>query len=512
MASSDVATDSDSFVPEPFVRRGTFQDPSWNERNLLSLDGGGVRGYWSLLVLEKLMEAIGEEEHRQALEADEDVHNLHSFLPSELPPNVTQCPRPPRDQQPSKAFYAQRFLPCHYFDLLCGSSTGSLIAIMLCRFRMTVQDCLQEYEKMSHSIFGNPRWISQRNVFIVPWPKYSAKAMERAFKEVTDRRGERLDLERDASPLPTFKTKPGVCSMFATTFRRTKSKEVNVKTLYLLRSYIHPEKKNLRRKPWRINFTSEGDMEIWKIARAATAAPFYFSELKIKSDSKGKVYYSDGGFGQTNNPTLEGIRELETLHRRLEGDNVISGSIGVIVSIGTARADDKPGGTSIFKRAKEAFGRATNPQHVAEAVNYDDRRNCWRFNDEQGLKIELDDWKPSNSSRPGHKSIALMRAGFNEWLLSGDNIDTIKACARELVIRRRQRTLNAAKWERFATVAEFHCPSSDCHNTAIETRDDFIEHFDSKHARQPHEHSYGVPEITTWRYPSVSTSRSSTVI
>jgi hypothetical protein len=62
---------------------------------------------------------------------------------------------------------------------------------MLGRFRMPVWDCLREYEDMSNSIFGKPRIVSQRNIGIVPWEKYSAKAMERAFKQVTARRCER---------------------------------------------------------------------------------------------------------------------------------------------------------------------------------------------------------------------------------------------------------------------------------------------------------------------------------
>jgi patatin-like phospholipase/acyl hydrolase len=62
---------------------------------ILALDGGGVRGLSSLLILQKLMREI------QRLKGD-----------SQLP------------------------LPCQYFDLICGTSTGGLIAIMLGRLRM----------------------------------------------------------------------------------------------------------------------------------------------------------------------------------------------------------------------------------------------------------------------------------------------------------------------------------------------------------------------------------------
>jgi hypothetical protein len=63
---------------------------------------------------------------------------------------------------------------------------------MLGRFRMTVSDCLHEYETMGHQIFGKPRVISQRNIGIVRWAKYDAEHMKKAFQEVTHRRRELL--------------------------------------------------------------------------------------------------------------------------------------------------------------------------------------------------------------------------------------------------------------------------------------------------------------------------------
>jgi patatin-like phospholipase/acyl hydrolase len=62
---------------------------------ILALDGGGVRGLSSLLILQNLMQEV------QRLKGDKE---------------------PP--------------LPCEYFDLICGTSTGGLITIMLGRLRM----------------------------------------------------------------------------------------------------------------------------------------------------------------------------------------------------------------------------------------------------------------------------------------------------------------------------------------------------------------------------------------
>lgn len=65
---------------------------------ILSLDGGGIRGFSSLLILKEVMRGIAR----------------RSDQPHETP------------------------LPCEYFDLIGGTSTGGLIAIMLGRLRMVL--------------------------------------------------------------------------------------------------------------------------------------------------------------------------------------------------------------------------------------------------------------------------------------------------------------------------------------------------------------------------------------
>jgi predicted acylesterase/phospholipase RssA len=75
---------------------------------LLSLDGGGVRGLSSLMILKQLMETIN-----------------------------------PR--QPPK--------PCDYFDMIGGTSTGGLIAIMLGRMRLTVDECITAYNELAPRVF-----------------------------------------------------------------------------------------------------------------------------------------------------------------------------------------------------------------------------------------------------------------------------------------------------------------------------------------------------------------------
>lgn len=75
---------------------------------LLALDGGGVRGLSSLMILQQLMATVNPES-------------------------------PPK--------------PCEYFDMIGGTSTGGLIAIMLGRLRMTVDDCIDAYTSLSDKVF-----------------------------------------------------------------------------------------------------------------------------------------------------------------------------------------------------------------------------------------------------------------------------------------------------------------------------------------------------------------------
>ena len=67
---------------------------------------------------------------------------------------ATECAggeAPPKDQSPK---------PCDYFDLIAGTGTGGLIAIMLGRLRMTVEDCMRVYTEMTRRVFETDKTIA----------------------------------------------------------------------------------------------------------------------------------------------------------------------------------------------------------------------------------------------------------------------------------------------------------------------------------------------------------------
>ena len=69
-------------------------------------------------------------------EEEEKYNVYHSFHPEDYPENVCQAPLTEEEERPMQEEYHRelrfrqsprnrRYLPCHYFDHICGSSTGA---------------------------------------------------------------------------------------------------------------------------------------------------------------------------------------------------------------------------------------------------------------------------------------------------------------------------------------------------------------------------------------------------
>ncbi|CAE6451843.1 unnamed protein product [Rhizoctonia solani] len=127
-------------------RTRTVNDPG--RLRLLCFDGGGVRGLSSLFILKEFLRR---------------VQNDPGFVG---PANVEK---------------AGEILPCEYFDMICGTSTGGLIALMLGKLRMSVDETIEAYIRFSEDVFSKKKWF---------WKS------ERTFKSQVELQGKEVTLKR----------------------------------------------------------------------------------------------------------------------------------------------------------------------------------------------------------------------------------------------------------------------------------------------------------------------------
>ncbi|CAG8974199.1 hypothetical protein HYALB_00007362 [Hymenoscyphus albidus] len=111
---------------------------------ILSLDGGGVRGYSLFIIIQDIM-------HRTYVEIEGKA--------------------PKRDQIPK---------PCDHFDLIIGTGTGGLIALMLGRLRLDLETCKEVYVRMTQKVFETDKTIAG-----IPYRStlFKASKLEEAIKE-----------------------------------------------------------------------------------------------------------------------------------------------------------------------------------------------------------------------------------------------------------------------------------------------------------------------------------------
>ncbi|KAA8909288.1 acyl transferase/acyl hydrolase/lysophospholipase [Sphaerosporella brunnea] len=138
---------------------GSYAPPAKRRKvRILSLDGGGIRGYSTLVILGELMHQIYVTENN-----------------GRAPQSPADLPR-----------------PCDYFDLIGGNGTGGLIALMLGRMRMDVESCKQYYVSLTRFVF-----ITDKTLLGMPYGKtlFKASRLEEAIKHCV-RESTRFDSDK----------------------------------------------------------------------------------------------------------------------------------------------------------------------------------------------------------------------------------------------------------------------------------------------------------------------------
>ncbi|MBM3161806.1 MAG: patatin [Chlorobi bacterium] len=251
---------------EKLVER--FRSPG--PKRVLSLDGGGIRGVLTLEFLEQIETLLGKRSGRQ-----------------------------------------ERFRLCDYFDLIGGTSTGSIIAAMLACGH-TVATIKTLYTELAEKVFRKS--VLRKGLYVSKFPE---KPLEQALQHYL---GEETTLGSD-----TILT--GLMVM---------TKRLDTGSPWPLHNgpsgaYFNPEQCGG-------SAIANRDFLLSKIVRASTAAPHFFEpeRISVARNACGECIdgaFVDGGVSMANNPALQ-LFMLATLHgygfRWSQGENNL-----LLVSVGT---------------------------------------------------------------------------------------------------------------------------------------------------------------------------------
>ncbi|CAN9185460.1 hypothetical protein AA0119_g11616 [Alternaria tenuissima] len=419
------------------------KDNCWEDL-ILTLDGGGIRGYSSLLIIQRLMHEIAICERR------------------------LQTQEGPVEGSERREFNEDELLPCHYFDFMYGTSTGGLISVMLARLRMSVPQCLELYRKVGHELFGHRRSVLPLAT------KYHHKPLEKAVQDIVRQYCKEHNhcigddwhpwvLEEESTPVQATVNEPGIGSLQSSTtwssggepsirgrptericqsICLTATHSGQIDEAHLLRSYNHQYDPDIA-PPWVTNYNAGADkLKIWQVTRATSAAPFYFEMLTAEIGSgrnRKRVSFKDGGIRE-NNPSYAAYSE----HASLNGDDK---EPGLLLSIGTGRPDTTNDGfaavwpgplgkvkalqkwsekLAVFKNVLIKYTEGEDRHKMMRTIAKGEHRWYKRLNVDKGLEgLPLDSWEkgpwtnPQTNERkevPGGKTLSTMEQATNAYL------------------------------------------------------------------------------------------------
>jgi hypothetical protein len=261
----------------------TFQqhlDPAVRPKRILALDGGGIRGVLTAGLLKRMEDLL-----RARVGGD---------------PN---------------------FRLSDYFDLIGGTSTGSIIAAGL-SLGMSADEVRNQYFELGEAVFKK----SLFRIGVVK-QKFDTAPVEKSLKKVF---GDRTLASSD------FKT--GLMVM---------AKRLDTGSPWPLSNNPRARYFGVRKNSTTI---PNGEFPLWKVVRASTAAPYYFGPemIVIKNGDPSRNLkrvvgeFVDGGVSTANNPSLQML-----LMATIEGYNFNWTASGpddlLVVSLGTGRGNGQHG-------------------------------------------------------------------------------------------------------------------------------------------------------------------------
>ncbi|KAI8945862.1 phospholipase [Xylaria longipes] len=257
---------------------------------LLSIDGGGVRGLSALLLLEQLVENANEYRLQANLDALE---------------------------------------PWQMFNMIGGTSTGGLIAVMLGRLRMPISECINAYKALAEQAFTPRNFIGKIKGKVSLGAQYKTEPLEAAIKSIIGEGWETKLLKEEDEQ---------ACKVFVVAHTQCISRPTAT-----LRSY-----RNCRK----LTFEGSYDvMHIWEACRATSAAVTFIEPMVVDGTT-----YSDGGL-RYNNP-------VRLVHEEAAG--MFRGRQQFIISLGTGIANQGTLDPTLFTVADELAKLTMESERMAE--------------------------------------------------------------------------------------------------------------------------------------------------
>ena len=136
-STTAAVTSKDGEPPAP--RTDIKLSGPWTSPRILTLDGSGTEGLFSLYVLEALMNEIG---------SIEEASIPPAYLSKTSPLFKSVVPGTKDSVEGEDVPFSKRYLPCHYFDCISGAGTGGVVAIMLGVLEMNVTQAIEVGERI----------------------------------------------------------------------------------------------------------------------------------------------------------------------------------------------------------------------------------------------------------------------------------------------------------------------------------------------------------------------------
>ncbi|KAM6494615.1 Acyl transferase/acyl hydrolase/lysophospholipase [Amanita muscaria] len=239
-------------------------------KRILVIDGGGLRGLASLMVIDEIMKAV--------------IGRSRKIM-----------------------------LPCEVFDLICGTSVGGFVSILLGRLGMDCETAIKHYEEAMKKLVkssGNDIWNNVAKHEFITTSEFH-NHLNNIVRDITGSPDVSIKLAAEDSQDP--RRHPNA-KTFVTVME---GKPDYPSRTHAIRSYTTQKTLSAPRvnRHWTIP----------EVVLAAIASPFYISPLSVKTDRERE--FQDAGLCGYNNPIEIALQEFSS--------NWLQGPIGTVVSLGT---------------------------------------------------------------------------------------------------------------------------------------------------------------------------------